>query len=148
MGVGELVETCLETAASGYQATSPEQSLRVIHSEPETNWLKLDPLLYLPVLGLTRPRALYYYQGEGLKVLYGFTSKYLTLEHVLGQLTRLQVGYPLAYALAKGYSQAWYPGEDPLFLFTDWHVNPHWTKHPAHSGHITMWKRVMPGTKQ
>jgi hypothetical protein len=117
-------------------------------SESETVWHKLDHLLYLPVLGLTRPRDLYYYQGDGLKVLYGFTYKYLTLEHFVGQLTRLQVGYALADALARCYSQAWYPGNVPLFIFTDWHVKPHWTKHRAHSGHITMWERVMPGTKQ
>ena len=144
----EIVESCLETASEGYQEAHPETSLRVIQSEPETNWHKLDHLLYLPIMGLTRPRDLYYYQGEGLKVLHGFTYRYLTLEHFLGQLTRLQVGYPLADALANGYSQAWYPGENPLFIFTDWHVKPHWTKHPAHSGHIAMWGRVMPGTKQ
>ena len=73
-------------------------------------------------MGLTRPRDLYYYQGNGLKVLYGFTYKYLTLEHFLGQLTRLQVSYALADALATCYSQAWYPGDDPLFIFTDWHI--------------------------
>ena len=122
--------------------------MRVAVSESETLWHKLDHLLYLPILGLTRPRDLYYYQGHGLKVLYGFTYKYLTLEHFLGQLTRLQVGYFLADALAECYIQAWYPGDDPLFIFTDWHVKPHWTKHRAHSGHITMWERVMPGTKQ
>lgn len=148
MGVTQIVESGLETAGERYQETDPETSLRVIRSEPETNWHKLDHLLYLPIMGLTRPCDLYYYQGEGLKVLYGFTYKYLTLEHFLGQLTRLQVGYPLADALAYGYSQAWYPGDDPLFTFTDWHIKPHWTKHPAHSGHISMWGRVMPGTKQ
>jgi transposase len=148
MGVVEIVETCLETTVNHHQEAHPKTPLRVIHSEPETNWHKLDHLLYLPILGLTRPRDLYYYQGEGLKVLHGFTYKYLTLEHFLGQLTRLQVGYPLADALASGYSQAWYPGDDPLFIFTDWHVKPHWTKHLTHSGHVTMWERVMPGTKQ
>jgi transposase len=148
LGVAEIVETCLAEACDRYQEAQPEMPLRVTQSEPETNWHKLDHLLYLPVLGLTRPRDLYYYQGEGLKVLYGFTYKYLTLEHFLGQLTRLQVGYPLAEALAQCYSQAWYPGQDPLFLFADWHVKPHWTKHPAHSGHVAMWERVMPGTKQ
>jgi len=131
-----------------YQAAQPETPLRVTQSEPETNWHKLDHLLYLPVLGLTRPRDLYYYQGAGLRMLYGFTYKYLPLEQFLGQLTRLQVGYPLATVLAQTYSQGWYPGRDPLFIFTDWHVKPHWTKHPAHSGHVTMWERVMPGTKQ
>jgi hypothetical protein len=148
MGITETVESCLETARQQYRETHPGTPLRIVASEPETLWHKLDHLLYLPILGLTRPRDLYYYQGEGLKVLYSFTYKYLTLEHFLGELTRLEVGYPLADALAYAYSQAWYPGDAPLFTFTDWHVKPHWTKHPAHSGHVTMWERVMPGTKQ
>lgn len=58
------------------------------------------------------------------------------------------MGYPLADALAYRYGQAWYPGQSPLVIFTDWHTKPHWTKSPAHSGHITMLERVMPGTKQ
>ena len=148
MGITEIIESRLETARQEYRETHPETPLRIVVSEPETLWHKLDHLLYLPILHLTRPRDLYYYQGEGLKVLYGFTYKYLALEHFLGELTRLQVGYPLADALAQCYSRAWYPGNDPLFTFTDWHVKPHWTKHPAHSGHVTMWNRVMPGTKQ
>jgi hypothetical protein len=148
MEVAAEVEACLDEAREDYQQANPETSLRVIHSEPETLWHKLDHLLYLPILGLTRPRDLYYYQGQGLKVLHGFTYKYLPLEHFLGQLSRLQVGYPLADALARVYSQAWYPGNDPLFIFADWHVKPHWTKYRAHSGHVTMWGRVMPGTKQ
>ena len=120
----------------------------MVVSEPETLWHKLDHLLYLPILNLTRPRDLYYYQGDGLRVLYGFTYKYLTLEHCLGQMTRLTIGQSLAEQLAQCYSQAWYPGDTPLFIFSDWHVKPHWTKHYAHSGHVTMWERVMPGTKQ
>jgi hypothetical protein len=35
-----------------------------------------------------------------------------------------------------------------LFIFADWHVKPHWTKYFAHCGSVTMWGRVMPGTKQ
>ena len=148
MGIIEDIEACLEASRQEYRETNPGTSLRIVVSEPETLWHKLDHLLYLPILGLTRPRDLYYYQGKGLKVLHGFTYKYLTVEHFLGELTRLRVGYPLADALACGYSQAWYPGDGPLFIFTDWHVKPHWTKHRAHSGHVTMWERVMPGTKQ
>jgi hypothetical protein len=148
MGITPDVEACLETARQEYRESNLGVSLRIVVSEPETLWYKLDHLLYLPILGLSRPRGLYYYQGEGLKVLHGFTYKYLTVEHFLGELTRLQVGYPLADRLAHRYSQAWYPGDEPLFIFTDWHVKPHWTKHPAHSGHVTMWERVMPGTKQ
>jgi hypothetical protein len=148
MGVTEAVETCLEMARQQHQADSPTTPLRVVVSEPETLWHKLDHLLYLPILNLVRPRDLYYDQGDGLRVLYGFTYKYLTLEHFLGELTRLAIGQPLAEQLARCYSRAWYPGDSPLFIFTDWHVKPHWTKFFAHSGHITMWERVMPGTKQ
>jgi hypothetical protein len=148
MRISEDVEACLEASRQEYRETNPRTSLRIVVSEPETLWHKLDHLLYLPILGLTRPRDLYYYQGKGVKVLHGFTYKYLTVEHFLGELTRLQVGYPLADMLARGYSQAWYPGQGALFIFTDWHVKPHWTKHRAHSGHVTMWERVMPGTKQ
>ena len=148
MGVVETVEVCLTCAKDQHAAAQPEAAPRVIHSEPETIWHKVDHLLYLPLLGLCRPRDLYYYQGQGLNVLHGFTYKYLTLEHFLGELTQLQVGYPLADALADRYSQAWYPGQSPLLIFTDWHTKPHWTKSPAHSGHITMLERVMPGPKQ
>lgn len=144
----ETVETTLATTCAVAQADRPAAGLRVLTSEPETRWHKLDHLLYLPVLGLTRPADLYYYQGPGLQVLYGFTYKYLPLEHFLGQLSRLQVGYPLATALSRCYSQAWYPGATPLFIFTDWHDKPLWTKLPAHSGPMSMWGRVMPGTKQ
>ena len=148
MGITETVESCLETTRQAYRETHPGTPLRVVVSEPETLWHKLDHLLYLPILNLTRPRDLYYYQGDGLRVLYGFTYKYLTLEHFLGQMTRLTIGGPFAERLAQCYSQAWYPGDAPLFIFSDWHIKPHWTKHYAHSGHVTMWERVMPGTKQ
>jgi len=84
----------------------------VLNSEMETIWHKLDHLLYLPILGMERPRSLYYYQGDGLRTLYGFTYKYLPLEHFLGQLTHVEAGQPLAAALADCYSQAWYPGQD------------------------------------
>jgi hypothetical protein len=80
--------------------------------------------------------------------VYGFTYKYLTVEHFVGQMTRVQVGFPLANALAYTYTQAWYAGQNKLYLFADWHVKPHWTKEYAHSGHVAMWGRTMPGTKQ
>jgi len=97
---------------------------------------------------LERPSDLLYDQSDGLRALYGFTFKYHTVEQFLGQLTHLNVAKTLADALAACYSRAWYPGDEALFIFSDWHIKPHWTKHWAHSGHITMWGRVMPGTKQ
>jgi hypothetical protein len=111
-------------------------------------WPKIDHLLYQPILGLERPRSFYYYQGDGLEAIYGFTYKYLTLEHFLGQLSWVQVGGPLAEALAAVYVQAWYPGDDALTIFVDWHTKPHWTKSYSQAGNIAMWGRTMPGTKQ
>jgi hypothetical protein len=46
------------------------------------------------------------------------------------------------------YVQAWYPDTDALTIFVDWHTKPHWTKFSSHSGHLAMWGRTMPGTKQ
>jgi hypothetical protein len=60
------VTATLATAAAEYQTAQPEATLRLLNSEPATVWHKLDHLLYLPVLGLTRPADLYYYQGAGL----------------------------------------------------------------------------------
>ena len=148
MGVSQAVEECVTEAQAQYEAENDCAELRHIPCETEPLWCKLDHLLYFPILGLTRPRDLYYYQGEGFRFLYDFTYKYLTMEHFLGQLTRIQVGFPLANALARTYTQAWYPDQSLLYLFADWHVKPHWTKEYAHSGHVTMWGRTMPGTKQ
>jgi hypothetical protein len=148
LGITPTIEQCLaEREAQVEQDQAPAKHW-LWEKEPETRWAKLDHLLYLPVLGLTRPHDLYYYQSQGLRVLYGFNYKYLTVEHFLGRLTRLAVGQPLAAGLAQAYSQAWYPGQEPLVIYADWHIKPHWTKQAAHSGAVTMWGRVMPGTKQ
>ena len=148
LGVTETLESCLQQQAAAHQATEPTATRRWWEQEANTRWAKVDHLLYLPVLGLTRPRDLYYYQGPGLAALYGFTYKYMTVEHFLGRLSRLQAGQPLALALSRGYTQAWYPGDSPLRIYADWHVKPHWTKQASQSGAVTMWGRIMPGTKQ
>ena len=148
MKVVEAIEETVVTARDAYVAGNPGRHLHHLSADLAALWPKVDHLVYLPILGLTRPRELYYYQGHGLEAIYDFTYKYLTLEHFLGQLTRVQVGAPLSEALATTYAQAWYPGNDPLTIFADWHIKPHWTKFYSHAGHVTMWGRVMPGTKQ
>ena len=148
MKVVEVVEETVLAARDVYVMDKPTRHLHHLSVDVAALWPKIDHLLYLPILGLTRPRDLYYYQGQGLEAIYGFTYKYLTLEHFLGQLTRVQVGAPLTEALASTYAQAWYPGNDPLTIFADWHVKPHWTKSYSHAGHVAMWGRTMPGTKQ
>lgn len=148
MGITATVEASVAKVRQAYKEKHAERNLRLLNSEVETIWHKLDHLLYLPILGLERPRELYYYQGDGLGILYGFTYKYLPLEQFLGQLSHVEVGQPLASDLAACYSQAWYPGQAALPIYSDWHSKPHWTKESAHSGSITMWGRIMPGTKQ
>jgi hypothetical protein len=117
-----------------YLESNPNQSLPHLSTDIGALWPKIDHLLYQPILGVERPRCFYYYQGDGLEALYGFTYKYMTLEHFLGQMGRIQVGNRLAETLAG--------------VFVDWHTKPHWTKFSSHSGHIAMWGRTMPGTKQ
>ncbi len=148
MEVVDVIEDSVLAARDAYLADNPTQPLHHLSADVAALWPKIDHLVYQPILGLTRPRDFYYYQGDGLEAMYGFTYKYLTLEHFLGQLTRVQVGTSLAEALARAYVRAWYPGDDPLTIFVDWHVKPHWTKAYSHAGHVTMWGRTMPGTKQ
>jgi hypothetical protein len=148
MGILAVVEETIREAREAYRTDNPTSHLHHLAAAGAALWPPLDHLLYLPLLGLERPRDLYYYQGQGFEALYGFTYKYLTLEHFLGQLTRVQASAPLAEVLTTTYARAWYPGNAPLALFADWHVKPHWTKEYAHAGHVAMWGRVMPGTKQ
>lgn len=148
MGVTEIVEGEVFSAREEYLEDHPPGQLHHLAADIGALWPKLDHLIYFPILRLTRPRDLYYYQGDGLEAIYGFTYKYMTMEHFLGQLSRVQVGAPLSGELACAYAQAWYPGDDPLIVFADWHIKPHWTKSGSHAGHVTMWGRVMPGTKQ
>lgn len=148
MGVTGVVEEEVLTARDGYLEDHPPSQLHHLAADVGALWPKLDHLLYFPILGLTRPRDLYYYQGDGLEAIYGFTYKYMTMERFLGQLTRVRLGAPLAERLTFAYAQAWYPGDEPLIIFADWHIKPHWTKSYSHAGHVTMWGRVMPGTKQ
>jgi len=142
------VENVVLKSVSEACQENQESGMRIVKSAESTILRKFDHLLYLPILGLERPRCLYYYQGDGLNCLHGFTYKYMPLEQFLGELTHLKIGYPMASALANCYSQKVYPGDDPLFIYVDWHSKPHWTKHYYHSGHVTMWHRIMPGTKQ
>ena len=90
MEVTEIVEEEVLTARDEYLADHPPSQLHHLTTDIGALWPKLDHLLYLPILGLTRPRDLYYYQGEELEAIYGFTYKYMTMEHFLGQLTRVR----------------------------------------------------------
>ena len=99
LGVTEKIEQTVLGARQAYLTSHANQRLHHLSADLAALWPKVDHLLYQPILGLERPRCFYYYQGDGLEALYGFTYKYLTLEHFLGQLSRVQVAAPLAEAL-------------------------------------------------
>ena len=148
MGLAKALEQVVTAARDAYLVDHAVSQLHHLSADQAALWPKIDHLVYLPILGLRRPRDLYYYQGQGLHSLYDFTYKYLTLEHFLGQLTRVRVGATMAEQAAYVYGQAWHPGRHSLIIFGDWHVKPHWTKTYSHTGHVTMWGRTLPGTKQ
>ena len=87
LGVTRTIEKCLTEQV---EANQPASRGLLWEKEAQTRWAKLDHLLYLPVLGLTRPRDLYYYQGQGLRVLYGFTLHSLLLSGFMLLLKILQ----------------------------------------------------------
>ena len=59
MGVRQTVEECITEAQVAHVEENGPRSLRHIPHEAESLWSKVDHLLYLPVLGLSRPRDLY-----------------------------------------------------------------------------------------
>ena len=65
MGVVEVVGDTVLAERDTYLADNPTQHLHHLSADVAALWPKIDHLLYLPILGLTRPRDLYYYQGGG-----------------------------------------------------------------------------------
>ncbi len=59
MGVVEVVEETVLEARDTYLADNPPQHLHHQSADVAALWPKLDHLLYLPLLGLERPRDLY-----------------------------------------------------------------------------------------
>jgi hypothetical protein len=103
MGIPRAIEETITAAREAYLADHSASRLHHLSADRAALWHKIDHLTYLPILGLRRARDLYYYQGEGLRSVYGYTYKDLTLEHFLVQLTRMQVGASLAARLARTY---------------------------------------------
>lgn len=73
MGLSQAIEETVTTARDAYLVDHTRARLHHLSADRAALWPKIDHLLYLPILGLTRPRDLYYYQGVGLRGLYGFT---------------------------------------------------------------------------
>jgi len=77
MEVTEIIEEEVLSARDEYLEDHLPSQLHHLAADIGALWPKLDHLLYFPILGLTRPRDLYYYQGDGLEAIHGFTYKYM-----------------------------------------------------------------------
>ena len=73
MKMVEAIEETVVTARDAYVAGNPGRHLHHLSADLAALWPKVDHLVYLPILRLTRPRELYNYQGHGLDAIYGFT---------------------------------------------------------------------------
>ncbi len=60
-----VVEETVLAARDEYLVDHSPKYLHHLSADVAALWPKIDHLIYFPILGLTRPRDLYYYQGEG-----------------------------------------------------------------------------------
>ena len=75
MEVVEAMEETVVTARDAYVAGNPGRHLHHWSADLAALWPKADHLVYLSILGLTRPRELYNYQGHGSEAIYDSPEK-------------------------------------------------------------------------
>ena len=125
-----------------------EQPGRVLQAAWPWTWAKLIHLIFLPVLDATRPWQLRYALGDGLLGVCRIAYRFDTMGHCLGELTRLQVGEAMRQALCRAWVQTLTQRDEPLHIYVDAHLKPHWTHRFMPCGKVTMLNRVMPCTRQ
>ena len=143
LGVPAAVQNVVEVAQA--QADPPG---RVLQAAWPWTWAKLVHLIFLPVLDATRPWQLRYALGDGLLGVCRIAYRFDTIGRCLGELTRLQVGEAMRQALCRTWVQTLTMPEEPLHLYVDAHLKPHWTHLFMPCGKVTMLNRVMPCTRQ
>lgn len=139
----EAVQGVVE--ATQAEADSPG---RVLQAAWPLTWAKLVHLIFLPVLDATRPWQLRYALGDGLLGVCRIAYRFDTIDRCLGELTRLQVGSALRQALCRAWVHTLTPPEEPLHIYVDPHLKPHWTHLCMPCGKVSMLNRVMPCTRQ
>jgi len=121
---------------------------RVLQTAWPLTWAKLVHLIFLPVLDATRPWQLRYALGDGLLGVCRIAYRFDTIERCLGELTRLQMGKAMRQALCRTWVRTLTQPDEPLHLYVDAHLKPHWTHRFMPCGKVTMLNRVMPCTRQ
>jgi hypothetical protein len=143
LGVPAAVQSVVEAAQA--EADRPG---RVLQAAWPLTWAKLVHLIFLPVLDATRPWQLRYALGDGLLGVCRIAYRFDTIERCLGELTRLQMGEAMRQALCRTWVQTLTQPDEPLHIYVDAHLKPHWTHRFMPCGKVTMLHRVMPCTRQ
>ena len=143
LGVPAAVQSVVEAAQA--KADRPG---RVLQAAWPLTWAKLVHLIFLPVLDATRPWQLRYALGDGLLGVCRIAYRFDTIVRCLGELTRLQMGEAMRQALCRTWVRTLTQPDEPLHLYVDVHLKPHWTHRFMPCGKVTMLNRVMPCTRQ
>jgi hypothetical protein len=143
LGVPEAVQGVVEAAQA-----EAEQPGRVLQAAWPLTWAKLLHLIFLPVLDATRPWQLRYALGDGLLGVCRMAYRFDTIERCLGELTRLRVGDALRRALCHTWVQTLTEVGEPVHIYVDAHLKPHWTHLFMPCGKVATLNRVMPCTRQ
>ena len=121
---------------------------RVLQAAWPLTWAKLVHLIFLPVLDATRPWQLRYALGDGLLGVCRIAYRFDTIVRCLGELTRLRMGEAMRQALCHTWVQTLTETDEPLHIYVDAHLKPHWTHLFMPCGKVAMLNRVMPCTRQ
>lgn len=129
------------------QANAPAPGRVLAAAWPRT-WAKIAHLIFLPLLDATRPWQLRYALGDGLLGVCQIAYRFDTIDRTLGELKHLQVGDALRQNLCRAWVQTLTGTDEPLHIYVDAHLKPHWTQMFAPCGHLPLLDRVMPCTRQ
>jgi hypothetical protein len=143
LGVPEAVRGVVESAQA-----EAEQPGRILQAAWLLTWAKALHLIFLPVLDASRPWQLRYALGDGLLGVCRIAYRFDTMERFLGELTRLRVGNDLRRALCRTWVQILTEMGEPLHIYVDPHLKPHWTHLFMPCGKVATLNRVMPCTRQ
>ena len=143
LGVPAAVQSVVEAAQA--EAETPG---RVLAAAWLRTWAKVVHLIFLPVLDATRPWQLRYTLGDGLLGVCQIAYRFDTIVRTLGELKQLQVGQALRQSLCRTWVWTVAGPMEPLHLYVDVHLKPHWTQRFMPCGHLPLLDRVMPCTRQ
>lgn len=121
---------------------------RVLAAAWPRTWAKIVHLIFLPLLAATRPWQLRYGVGDGLLGVCQIAYRFDTIARTLGELKQLHVGQAVRQSLCRTWVWTVAGPTEPLQLYVEVHLKPHWTQRFMPCGHLPLLERVMPCTRQ